>query len=56
MEELELQGKIIKSIDIDGHGILLATEDGYRLEYWASDGGYSSWSIEQEGQSERETM
>lgn len=50
MEELKLQGKVIKSIEIDGYGILLVTEDGYCLDYCASDGGYSRWSIKREGE------
>lgn len=45
MEGLKLQGKVIKSIEIDGNGIELVTEDGYCLEYSASDGGYSCWDI-----------
>lgn len=50
MEEEKLKGKVIKSIELDGHGILLVTEDGYCLDYHASDGGYSSWSIKREGE------
>jgi hypothetical protein len=45
MTESELLGKVIKEINLDGHGIWLMTEDGYCLDYWSSDGGYSSWEL-----------
>lgn len=41
----KLLGKVIKEIELNGNGITLVTEDGYCLEYYASDGGYSSWEI-----------
>lgn len=45
MDELELLGKVIKEIELDGNGIMLVTEDGYCLDYYSSDGGYSSWNL-----------
>ena len=45
MENKDLIGKTIQEIEINGYGITLVTTDGIRLEYGASDGGYSSWNI-----------
>ena len=45
MENKDLIGKTIQEIEITGYGITLITTDGIRLEYGASDGGYSSWEI-----------
>lgn len=45
MDEKTLIGKRIKSIDVSGYGITLKTEDGLELDYYSSDGGYSSWEI-----------
>lgn len=47
MDERELIGKTISKIEIDGYGITIVTKDGYLLEYYASDGGYSSYEITQ---------
>jgi hypothetical protein len=38
-------GKTIKDIYIDGFGFELLLEDNTKLEYDASDGGYSSYRI-----------
>ena len=48
MENKDLIGKTIQEIEITGYGITLVTTDGMRLEYNASDGGYSSWTIEKD--------
>ena len=45
MDESVLIGKTIKYIQIDGHGIVLITEDGLILTYDSSDGGYSTYDI-----------
>lgn len=45
MEDKDLIGKTIQEIEITGFGITLVTTDGIRLEYGASDGGYSCWDI-----------
>lgn len=37
--------KKIKDIYVDGFGIELVLEDGTKLEYNATDGGYSSWGV-----------
>ena len=50
MGELNLIGKTIKSIDVTGYGIVIITKDGYRFEYDASDGGYSSWDCYRNGE------
>ena len=41
---LWLAGKTIKKADVSGHRVVLDFEDGSRLDYSASDGGYSCWS------------
>ena len=40
-----LKGEIIKEISVDGYEITITTEDNLRFEYYASDGGYSSWDL-----------
>ena len=45
MEDKELIGKTIKSIDVDGFGVDIVFTDGTEFVYGASDGGYSSWDI-----------
>ena len=45
MSDKDLIGKTIQEIEINGYGITIVTADGIRLEYGASDGGYSSWDI-----------
>ena len=37
--------KKIKDIYVDGYGIELVLEDNIKLEYNATDGGYSSWEV-----------
>ena len=47
MKKIEIEdfvGKTIKRISVDGYGVELITDDGCRLDYGASDGGYSSFS------------
>lgn len=39
-----LIGKKIRALEIDGFRIWLTCDDGTRLEYMASDGGYSCWT------------
>lgn len=46
MKKIEIEdfvGKTIKRIAVDGYGVELITEDGCRLDYAASDGGYSTF-------------
>lgn len=45
-DDWELIGETICAISIDGDGVFLETDGGYKLHYDASDGGYSCWSIE----------
>lgn len=47
-DDWELIGETICAISIDGDGIFLQTDGGYKLHYDASDGGYSCWSIEKQ--------
>jgi len=47
--EKQLIGRTIVKADVDGFGIRLVLDDGSRFEYDASDGGYSSWEIENDG-------
>jgi hypothetical protein len=42
-----LIGKTIKDVQIDGYCFVLKFTDNSRIEYYASDGGYSSWSIQE---------
>ena len=37
--------KKIKDIYVDGYGIELVLENGIKLQYNATDGGYSSWDV-----------
>ena len=45
MNEQDLIGETIKSINVDGFGIEIVFESGTTFTYSASDGGYSSWEI-----------
>lgn len=45
MNEKDLIGKTIKSIEVDGYGIEMRFTDGTVFVYSASDGGYSCWDI-----------
>lgn len=45
MEDKDLIGKTIKSIDVDGFGVDIVFTDGTVFVYSPSDGGYSSWDI-----------
>ncbi len=38
-------GKEIKDFYVNGYGVYLLIKDGYRLEFDASDGGYSTYEI-----------
>ena len=42
-----LVGKTVKKADVSGHGVYLEFEDGSKLNYDASDGGYSCWGMKQ---------
>lgn len=46
-EKIMNGAKIIKT-EINGYGIKLVLDNGYMLDYDASDGGCSYWSIEKE--------
>ena len=46
IDESLLIGKRIKDITVTGEYVELITDDGYRLIYDASDGGYSSYMVE----------
>ena len=47
----QLKGKTISSAEVDGFGLVLKFTDGSRLEYNATDGGYSTFDIiESEGE------
>lgn len=46
--ETIMNGARILETEIDGYGIKLVLDNGYVLNYDATDGGYSSWTIEQE--------
>lgn len=41
----KIVGKTIAKAEITGHGVDLTFTDGTMLDYCASDGGYSSWSV-----------
>lgn len=47
-DERILIGKTIKEIYVDGFEVDITFTDGYHFTYGASDGGYSSYSIESE--------
>ena len=49
-----LIGKTIKRADISGYAMVLEFEDGSRLDYDASDGGYSSWGMEPDPRTKEE--
>lgn len=48
MDYKDLIGKTIQEIEVNGYEVIIITTDGIRLEYGASDGGYSNWGISQE--------
>lgn len=39
-------GKKINDIKVDGYSVYLLLEDGTKLYYSATDGGFSDWEIE----------
>lgn len=43
-----LIGKTIKSIVVTGYNVEIEAEDGFKFNYDASDGGYSSWDCYKE--------
>ena len=51
MDEKDLIGKTIEKIDVDGYGVEIRFTDGTEFVYGASDGGYSSWDISKDGES-----
>lgn len=46
-EEAQLIGKTVTNAKVDGYGITLVFSDGARFIYNASDGGYSSYDLEE---------
>ena len=40
-----LVGKTITKIEVDGYGVDMWLDDGWKFVYWASDGGYSGWMV-----------
>ena len=47
--ETKLIGKTIKTAKVNGYGIYIEFDDGTIFSYDASDGGYSSYDIEEKG-------
>lgn len=43
----DLEGKKITKADINGFGIILRFDDGTTFYYDATDGGYSSYELEE---------
>ena len=43
--DTQMIGKTIKNIEVDGGRVFIEFTDGYIFDYWASDGGYSTWGI-----------
>ena len=41
-----LTGKTIERADVDGEGMTITFTDGTVFDYYASDGGYSTWGFE----------
>ena len=50
MDEKDLIGKTIKTIDVDGFSAEILFTDGTKFVYDASDGGYSYWEILKDGE------
>ena len=48
----KIVGKTIGKAEITGHGVDLWFTDGTVLNYSASDGGYSSWSVKDNNKKE----
>ena len=44
-DEKLLVGKKIISISMNGYGMEMIMDDGTKLWYCASDGGYSTWEV-----------
>lgn len=49
LEDWILVGETIGAIEVNGHRVSIMTENGYCLQYDASDGGWSTWKIWKEG-------
>ena len=49
MNEIQkkLVGKTVLFMDVDGYGITIEFTDGTVFNYMATDGGYSSWEIDE---------
>lgn len=47
--ETKLIGKTIKTAEVNGYGIHIEFDDGSIFHYDATDGGYSSYGIEEKG-------
>lgn len=45
MDEKDLIGKTVESVDVDGFGVCIVFTDGTEFVYSSSDGGYSSWDV-----------
>lgn len=45
----DLVNKVIENIEVTGNDVYMTTTDGLTFTYYASDGGYSSWSVERKG-------
>ena len=44
-DEIDMIGKRIQNIEVNGYKVRIVLEDGICLDYDASDGGYSCWDI-----------
>lgn len=51
-EEAVLEGATIIKAEVDGYGIVLRLDNGYVFEYDATDGGYSTYSLEKGDENE----
>lgn len=45
----ELIGKTIKAVELNGYKVFLDFTDGSRLEFYGSDGGYSTYDFYEKG-------
>ena len=52
MNEKNLIGKTIETIDIDGFSVEIRFTDGTEFVYNGSDGGFSWWDISKDGEIE----
>lgn len=54
--EKALVGKTIVEADINGYGIYIWFSDGFKFDYNASDGGYSSYELTDEEEEEEDEV